>query len=136
MPTSMSVAPGLTISGVMKPGAADGGDENVGLARDRSEVSGLRVTNRHRGVLVEQQHRHGLAHNVAAAHDHRVLAGDGNLAALQNLDHARGRAGRKRRPAGEQPARVHGMKAVHVLRRIDRIEQRLCSRPAAEAATE
>src|SRR5580658_3625236 len=65
-------------------GAADGGDENVGLAGDGRQVVRLRVANGYRRIFVEQQNRYGLAHNVAAADYHRVLAGDGNVAALQN----------------------------------------------------
>ena len=106
-------------------GPADGGDENVGLPRNLSEIPGLGVANRHGGVFVQQQDRHGLAHNVAAAHDDGVLTGDGNVAALENLDHARRRAGRERRAAGKQAARIDGMKSVHVFRRIDRIQQTL-----------
>ena len=125
MPTSMSVAPGLDHLRRDEAGPADGGNQNVGLPRDRRQVARLRVANRNGGVLVEQQHRDGLAHNVAAAHDHGVLAGDGNLAALENLNHAGRRAGRKRRAAGKQAARVHGMKAVHIFGWIDGVEQRL-----------
>ncbi len=84
---------------------------------------------------MEQQHGDGLAHNVAAADDDGVLAGDGNFAALENLDDAGGRAGRERRTAGEQAARVHGMKAVHVFRGIDGIEQAFGVDLLREAAT-
>ena len=104
-------------------GAADGGDQNVGLAGDRRQVARFGVANRHRRVLVQQQHGRGLAHDVAAAHDHRMLAGDGNVAALENLNDARRGAGRQRRPAGLQAARVDGMKAVDIFLRSDGVEQ-------------
>ena len=106
----------------MKPGAADGRNKNVGLPRNRRQVARLRVANRHRRVLVQQQHRNGLADNVAAANNDGVLAGDGNVAALQNLNHAGRCAGRERRTAREQTACIDGMKAVHIFRRVDRIE--------------
>ena len=77
------------------------------------------------GVLVEQQHGGGLAHDVAAADDDGVLAGDGNVAALENFDDAGGRAGRESGAAGQQTARVHGMKAVHVFRGGDGVEEGL-----------
>ena len=83
------------------------------------------MTYRNSCIFVQQQDRHGLAHDVAASDDDGVLAGDGNAAALENLDHARWRAGRERRPPGEQAARIYGMKTVHVLRRLDCIQQTL-----------
>ncbi len=83
------------------------------------------MANRHSCVLVEQEHGDGLADNVATADDDGVLAGNGNVAALENLNDAGRRAGRKRRAAGEQAARVHGMKAVHIFCRIDSVEEGL-----------
>ena len=121
----MSVAPGLTISGVMKPGRPMAATRMSAWRVISAQVAGLRVADRHGRVLVEQQHRDGLAHDVAAAHDHCVLAGDGNAAALENLDDSGGRAGRERRPAGQQTACIHGMKAVDVLGGIDGVEQGL-----------
>ena len=47
--------------------------QNVRLARHCAQVARLRVANRHRGILVQQQHRHRLAHNVAAPHNNRML---------------------------------------------------------------
>jgi hypothetical protein len=76
IPTSITVAPGFTISGSMKPGRADSRNQNVGLARDRRQVARLRVANRHRGILMQQQHRHRLAHNIAAPHNHGMLPAD------------------------------------------------------------
>jgi hypothetical protein len=75
-------------------GAADGGDEDVGLAGDLGEVSSFGVANGDRGVVVEQEHGGGLADDVAAADDDGVLAGDGNdSAALEDFDDAGGGAG-------------------------------------------
>ena len=131
----MRVAPGLTISGVMKPGRP--------MAATR--MSAWRVTRARSRVLewqivtvafcVEQQHGDGLADNVAAADDDGVLAGDGNVAALENLNDAGRRAGRERRTAGLQTAGVHGMKAVDVFFRERRRRAGLWRRPASGAAT-
>ncbi len=86
-------------------GATDGGNEDVGLARYLSEVSGFGVADCDGGILVEQQHGGGLADDVAAADDDGVLAGDGNIAALEDFDDAGGRAGaRAGRPAWRRPA--------------------------------
>ena len=106
-------------------GAADGGDEDVGLASDCGEVARLRVADGDGRVLVQQQHGDGLADDVAAADDDGVLAGDGNVAALENLDDSGGRAGRERGTAGLQAAGVDGMKAVDIFLGRDGIEQRL-----------
>ena len=50
---------------------------------------------------------------------------DGNVAALENLDNSRRRAGRQSRPARLQTSRIHRMKAIHILGGRDSIEQRL-----------
>ena len=76
-----------------------------------------------RGVLVQQQHGGWFAYQIAAAHHHRVFPCNGDAAALQNLDDSRRGAGRQRRPARLQAARVYRVEAVHVLGRGDGIEQ-------------
>ena len=43
MPTSMTVAPGLTKSRVMRPGATDGGDEDISAAADGGQIFGFGV---------------------------------------------------------------------------------------------
>ena len=125
MPTSMSVGAGLDHIGRDEAGAADGGDEDVGLAGDGAEVARLGVADCDGRVLVQQEHGGGLAHNVTAADDDGVLAGDGNLAALEDFNHAGGRAGRERGTAGLETAGVDGMKAVDILGRRDRVEEGL-----------
>ena len=55
MPTSITTAPGLTISAPTSRGDAHRGDQHVGLAADRGEVAGARVAHGHRRVGGEQQ---------------------------------------------------------------------------------
>ncbi len=95
-------------------GAADGGDQDVGLAAHLGQVPGARVADGDGGVLVQQHQCHGLADDVAAAQDYGVLAGHGDLIELQHFDNAGGRAGARRGAARDQVADVDGMKAVGV----------------------
>jgi hypothetical protein len=113
------------MSAVMKPRAADGGDQDVGLPRHLTQVPRLRVANRDRRVLMQQQHRRGLAHDIAAAHDDGVRAGHGNPAALEDLDDAGRGARGERRTASLQSAGIDGMKSIHILGRVDGVEQSL-----------
>ena len=59
-----------------EPRPADRRDENVGRRRDRGEIRRLRVADRDRRVALEQQHRHRLSDDLAAADDDRVRARD------------------------------------------------------------
>ncbi len=93
MPTSITVAPGLTNSGVTRPDRADRRHQDVGLAADRRQVRRPRVADGHGGVAVQQQQRHRLADDVAAADDDGVRAGDRDALALEHLDDAGRRAG-------------------------------------------
>ena len=70
------------------------------------------MANGHGGVFVQQQHRHGLAHNVAASHDDGVLAGDRDAAALEDLNHPGRRARRDDGLPADQPARVYRMESI------------------------
>ena len=79
MPTSITVAPGFTKSGVTMPARADGGHQNVGAAADPRQVARLGVADRDGRVLVQQQHGNRLADDVAAAHHHRFRAGDRDI---------------------------------------------------------
>ena len=92
------------------------------------------MADRHRGVARSSSKRHGLPDDLAAADDHGVAAGQGDLLPRQQLDHAGGRAGREGRPALDQQAHIVRMKAVHVLRGIDRVEDLLRLALAAPTA--
>ena len=70
-------------------------------------------------VLVEQQHGHGLAHNVAAADDHAALALHGDVIGLQQLHDAGGGAGQEVVVPHHDFAYVVGVEGVHVLLGVD-----------------
>ena len=126
MPTSITTAPGLTVSAPSSFGTADGGDQHVGAAADGGEVAGARVADGDGRVRGEQQPRDRLADEVRAADDDR-------LGALE-LDPAGARAAPSPRPActgrrpgvpvGEQPGVDRG-EAVDVLGRVDRADHRV-----------
>src|SRR4029077_10800255 len=60
-------------------GAADGSHQNVGSAANARQIPGFRVTNRHRGIGIEQEHGHALSDDVAAAHYHGILTSDRDI---------------------------------------------------------
>ncbi len=103
-------------------GHAGGHDDDVGGARVGGQIDRAGVTDGHGGVLAQQEQRGGLADDVAAPDDDRVLALDGDAAPLEELD--RGLGGRRQEavvPLGQQ-ARVLGMEPVDVLGRIDGVD--------------
>ena len=69
MPTSTTAAPGLTMSGVTRPGLADRRDEDVRAPRVRRQVGGARVADRDGRVLGEEEHRHRLPDDLAPPED-------------------------------------------------------------------
>ena len=107
------------------PGAADGGDQDVGLAGDGGEVGGAGVADRDRAVLPQQQAGHRLADDGAAPDDHRPAAGEGDAVALEQGDDAGG--GRRGEPRLVEPeaADVDRVEAVDVLVGIDAVEHPL-----------
>ena len=82
-----------------------------------------------RAVLAQQQLRHRLADDVGAADDDRLAAGEaiGSQGLAQQVQAAVGRAGDQQvvgqgAAAGEQPADVERVEAVHVLLGQDRMQ--------------
>src|SRR5258706_8899087 len=100
-------------------GAADGGYENVGAAADCGQVGSLRMTDGDGGVCVEQQHGGGLADDVTTADDDGFLTGDGNVAAVQDLDDSGGRAPDQAGALRREKPDVDGMEAVDIFGGID-----------------
>ena len=105
--------------------AADGSHQNIGGGADLFEVHRLGVADRDRGVLGQQQQRRRLAHDVGAADDHRVLAGDLSAGGLDHPDAARRGAGQIARLTDLHPADIDGRKAVHILLRRDGVNNGL-----------
>ena len=74
IPTSMTTAPGLTMSAVTKRGCPPPPPEcrPGGVGR---QIPGAGIADGDRGAGVDEQQRHGLADDVGAADDHGFLAG-------------------------------------------------------------
>ena len=68
---------------------------------------------------VEQQHGHGLAHNVGAPQHHTPLASGVNVVLLQQLHDAAGGTGLKYRLTDGKLSHVIGVETVHILARIN-----------------
>ena len=58
------------------------GDQDVRLAGDFRQIFGAAVANGDSAILMEQQHGHGLSHDVAAADDNTALALHRDLVSL------------------------------------------------------
>jgi hypothetical protein len=71
-------------------------------------------------VLLQQQQRHRLADDVAAADHDRLGAGELDARALEQVDDSIGRAGLEALRADDQPADVDRVEAVDVLVGVDR----------------
>ena len=98
------------------------------------QIPRFAVANGDGGVFVQQQHRHGLAHDIAATHDHGMLARNGNSAALQHLNNAGGSAGRQRGLSTLQAANIHRMKSIDIFLRRNGLVQQLLDPPGAAVA--
>jgi hypothetical protein len=64
---------------------------------------------------MEQEHGYGLADDVAAAYDNRMLTADGKAASLKDFDYACRGAGRQSWAARLQATSVHRMKTIYIL---------------------
>ena len=125
MPTSTTVAPGLTKSGVTNP-AGRWRRPGCRRARDTAARSGVfewqivTVASR-----CSSSSAIGLPTMSLRPMTTACLPAIGDLLALEQLDDAGRRARHERRPVLHEPADVGGMKAVHVLGGIDRVEHLL-----------
>ena len=84
------------------------------------------MTNRHRCIGVQQQHRHRFAHDIAAPDYYRMFAAKvSHTDVFQHFHAARRRAAHKSRLANHQRADVLGMKTVDVLAHRNRFQHML-----------
>ena len=139
MPTSTTAAPGLTKSRVTNAGRPIAATRMSASARDPRQIDGARMADRDGRVAVQQQQRHRLADDVAAADDDGARAGDRHVRSLEQFDHARRRARNEaargsaragRRSPGESRRRPSPDRS----RRTPAARRRRPSRPAAATA--
>ena len=107
-----------------EPRAPDGDDDHVGGAGDRREVARVRVADRDRRVLAQEEQRGGLADDVGPADDDRVPALELDAALREDLD--RGVGGRRQEAvvAERQEAGVDRVDAVDVAQRVEVVDDR------------
>src|SRR5579871_2614140 len=76
-------------------GAPDRGQQNGGAAASARQVMSARVANGDRCIRVCQKHGRRLADDIASAHHYSFAAGDRDVTALQDFDHASRGTGNK-----------------------------------------
>ena len=123
-PTSITVAPGFTMSGVTSPGRPTAATRMSARRVWRGEVVRARVADRHRRVLGKEEHRHRLADDLAPPDHDRLVALQLDPVLLEHHHHARGRRRHEERLAEVETARVEDVEAVDVLGRVDRAQHR------------
>jgi len=102
---------------------AEGRDQEVGLPADPGEVAGAGMAEGDGAVGGEQERRHRLADDVAAADDHRPAARELDFRAPEQLHHpGRGGGDETARLAAPEAPDVDRVEAVHVLLRSDALQ--------------
>ena len=66
IPTSMTMAPGLIQSPRTISALADGGDHDLAATRDRRQIAGPGMGDRHRAIGIEKQLRHWPADDASS----------------------------------------------------------------------
>jgi hypothetical protein len=116
IPTSITKAPGLTISAVTNRGRPIAATRMSAFPGQRRQIAGTRVADHHRRVLFEQQERDREADDVRATQHQRPRAFETRAGAGEQLHHPFGSAGHEPRlaPLHPEPADVDRMKAVDI----------------------
>src|SRR5215470_9444477 len=78
------------------------------------------------GVGVHEKKRHRFADDVAAAEDDGLCSLNANFVAAKNFHATSGSASDETFAAANEFSQVHGMKTVHVLCRVDCLENFFC----------
>ena len=102
------------------PGTADSRHENIRSPRVLGEACGARVADRHRRMLGEKQHRHGLPDDLASSDDDGLLALELHTMLGEHHHHPRRRRRHEERLAEKEEPCVRRMEPVDVFRRVDR----------------
>ena len=83
------------------------------------------MADRDRAVAVQEQHRHRLADDIAAADNDAAFAFDHNTGRADQLDDAGRRAGQERVVADHDPPHVVRVEGVDILARVDMLNHEL-----------
>lgn len=116
-------------------GAADGGDEDVGLAAFTGEVFGVGVDAGDGGVavlLLQHELHHGFAHDVAAPYYDALPAGGGDAVAPEEGEDAQWGGTDEAGQADGEATNVDGVEAIDVLAMIDGLDDFLAVDVAGE----
>ncbi len=98
-------------------GNAGGTDQDFRVSGVKGQVLGVRVAERHGGVLVRQQVRQGTSHQRAAPHDRYPCAREHHLVVFQNLQDPERGAGDKAWASLSEQSGIDGVQAIDVLLR-------------------
>lgn len=102
---------------------SDGGDEDVGTAALARQVFGGAVAHGHGAVawvvFLKEHLCHGLAHDVASAEHHAVLAAGFDAVALEQRENALRCGGAEAGQTYRHAAHVDGVEAVHIFPVVD-----------------
>ena len=80
------------------------------------------MTNCDGGVFCQQHHRHGLAQNRAATHNHRMLAFDVDIVGLQRSHNALRRGAAIGRLTHSHTSKAKAGDAIHILAEVNSIK--------------
>ena len=98
-----------------KAGAANRRDEHIRFRRKLRQIGRARMRDGHGRVAMQQQERHRLADDVAAADDDGARPGDRNVRPLEDFDDAGRRAGDEAGAILHKIADINRMEPVDVL---------------------
>src|SRR3569623_432285 len=94
----------------------------ISLTTQRRQVARARMRDRHRGVFEEQQLDQRTTDQIRAAEHDSIHALKRRMHGLRQNDAAERCARRQRRQPAREPPRIAGMQPIHVLRRLDRVD--------------
>ena len=100
-------------------------DQDVGLAHEALQVAGEAMAAGGGAAGDQQLQRQRSPYMVGHTDDHRVLAAHRPIGMAQQGHHTLWRTRAQSETAQRQPPHVHRLEAIHVLGRIDPVDQRL-----------
>ena len=125
----MTTHPGFSMSPVIASGSPDGRDHDIRIPCVTGDVLRAGVCHRDNrigpGGFLQEDVRHRLPHDVAPPHNDDVFPPRIIPAAHKHLLNTRRRAGPQASRPMTKPADIDGVKAIHILPGIDRLDHPL-----------